>query len=525
MFEPNAFTGGRHAGALVPLSAIPSGASWGIGEIADLPHLAAWLQAAGLGFVQLLPVSEIEAGQNSPYSALTAMAIDPIFVALRDVPDFAEAGGESALDGGAAQALGEARSSAAVHFAAVRAAKAEALRLACGIFESRHVTAGSDRAAAFAAFADRERWWLGDYALFRALHDEQGGRYWRDWPAPLRDREPGALDEARRRLERDVRFYQYVQWLADQQWQQARRACAPVGLFGDFPFMVNGHSADVWSRQHEFLLDASVGVPPQGPGDPGQDWGLPACRWDVMEQNGFAWLQARVRRSVALYDGFRIDHLVGFYRTYVRERDGSGTFHPHGEEAQLAHGERLMRLFADGGARLLAEDLGVVPDFVRASLARLRIAGMKVLRWEREWEQDGQPFRDPAGYPPDSVAISGTHDTETLAGWWDSADEEERRACLQIPALRDAGLQADAPFSERTRDALLRAIFASGSSLAIVTLQDVFGWRDRINTPAVVNEENWTWKLPWPSDALPSQAAAAERVEFLRAAMRETGRG
>ena len=145
-------------------------------------------------------------------------------------------------------------------------------------------------------------------------------------------------------------------------------------------------------------------------------------------------------------------------------------------------------MFNDGGASLIGEDLGTVPDFLRVSLAERGIPGMKVMRWERDWHAGGHPFHDVTAYPEVSVATSGTHDTETLAEWWDSADVHERQAILTLPVLRDAGLSAEAPFSDRTRDALLDILFAAGSRLLILPIQDIFGWRDRINTPAVVND-------------------------------------
>ena len=274
------FHRGRHAGVLVPLFSIPSRESWGVGEIADLPLFARWLAAAGLDLVQLLPVNEMEEGQNSPYSALSAMAIDPVFIALRDVEEFAAAGGEAALDPADRARLDEARHRPAVDFGTVRALKRVAFHLAFHVFRER-LAAGTARAADFQAFAGRERWWLDDYALFRALHDEHHGCYWRDWEPELRNRDLLALDRARLRLADTILYYQYLQWLADTQWRRARRECGRVGIFGDFPFMVSGHSADVWSRQHQFRIDASVGVPPDAFSESGQDWGLPVYRWEV----------------------------------------------------------------------------------------------------------------------------------------------------------------------------------------------------------------------------------------------------
>jgi 4-alpha-glucanotransferase len=518
------FHHGRHAGVLVPLFSIPSRASWGVGEIADLPMLARWLEAAGLDLVQLLPVNEMEEGQNSPYSALSAMAIDPVFIALRDVEEFAEAGGEAALDAADRARLQAARASATVDFRTVRALKRLAFHRAFHVFRERYRDGGSARVAAFREFVERERWWLDDYALFRALHDGHQACYWRDWEPELRDRDPGALGRERQRLADAILYYQYLQWLADTQWRRARQECGRVGIFGDFPFMVSGHSADVWSRQHQFRIDASVGVPPDAFSETGQDWGLPVYRWDAHRHDDYAWLRQRARRCTDLYDGFRVDHLVGFYRTYVRERDGRKYFTPADEPSQTAQGERILALLRERGARIIAEDLGVVPDFVRASLARVHVAGLKVLRWERDWHSDGHPFRWPADYPAESVAISGTHDTETLAEWWDGADWDERHLCSQIPGLREAGCSPDRPFDDRIRDALLGALFAAGSAILIVPFQDLFGWRDRVNVPAVVNDENWTWRLPWPLDDLAHLPAARERAHFLRSLAERSGR-
>jgi 4-alpha-glucanotransferase len=516
MPDGSRFGTGRHAGALVPLFSIPSERSWGIGEIPDLPRFAHWLEQSGLDIVQLLPVNEMADGQSSPYSALSAMAIDPIYISLGDLEEFAAAGGEASLSPDERERLAKARSAPTVQYDIIRDLKRRALRDAFGRFTALERNRQTPRAGAFDAFREREAWWLDDYALFRALHEEQQLRYWIEWEPGLRDRDPAALAAARARLARETDYYAWLQWVADEQWQRARDACGPVGIFGDFPFMVSGDSADVWARQHEFRVDASVGVPPDAFSASGQDWGLPAYRWDVMAPGGYEWLRQRARRCTELYDGFRIDHLVGFYRTFVREKDGSTQFIPADETAQLAQGERLMDLFKQSGARIIAEDLGTVPDFVRESLRRQRVAGLKVQRWERDWHAPDKPFLDPASYPSDSVAISGTHDTETLGEWWDAASPEERAAVAEIPAMRAAGCDPAAPYSSEVRDALLDMLFASGSDLLLIPVQDIFGWRDRINTPAVVDDANWSWRLPWPVERLAANDAAVERARFLR---------
>ena len=502
----------RRAGILVPLFSIPSSTGWGIGEIGDIAAFARWLEGAGLRLLQLLPINETPMGETSPYSALSAMAIDPQFISMTAVEDFAAAGGEAGLDVSLRAAIDAVKASPRVDYAGVRAVKQAALSRAYEHFRDRELRTRSRRASAFLAFVEQERWWLHEYALFRALHAQHGERPWTAWPDPVRFRDPLALRQAGAALADDIQFRQYVQWVASEQWQTARRDAGRVELFGDLPFMVATDSADVWARQEHFDAEASIGVPPDAFSATGQDWGLPVYRWNVFRSRDFDWLRERARLNADLFGGYRIDHLVGFYRTYYRPYGGGEPqFTPPDEPSQIALGEAVLNIFLESGAEIIAEDLGVVPDFVRQSLARLGVPGYKVFRWEREWHAPGQPFRDPAGYPAASVATSGTHDTEPMAVWWEQAPADEREAVLAIPSIQ-AQLGAASPL-----DAMLGALFASGSNILILPIQDVFGWTDRINQPATVSDANWTWRLPWPSDRLDSVTEAAAVARRLSA--------
>jgi 4-alpha-glucanotransferase len=500
----------RRAGILVPLFSIRSSQSWGIGEIGDIAPMARWLDAAGQRLLQLLPINEMPPGETSPYSALSAMAIDPQFISIEQVEDFAAAGGEAALDAGTRAALEAVKTSPRLDYQSVRSVKQAALTLSFSRFRETELRTRSQRARAFLEFADAQRWWLRDYALFRALHARYDERPWTEWPQPVRSRDPEVLRQLEAEIDDDILYRQYVQWLADCQWQQARVAAGRVALFGDLPFMVGADSADVWARQEQFDTNASIGVPPDAFSETGQDWGLPAYRWDVISAQGFKWLRERARRNADLFGGYRVDHLVGFYRTYCRPHGG-------GDPSQIALGEAVLGVFREPGAEIIAEDLGIVPDFVRDSLTRLRVPGYKVFRWEREWNQPGRPFRDPAGYPAASVATSGTHDTEPMAVWWEQAPAEEREAVLAIPSIQ-ARLSEASPL-----EAILGALYTSGSNILILPIQDVFGWRDRINQPATVNESNWTCRLPWPVDLLEREPEAREVARRL-AAWAEEGR-
>jgi len=315
---PRDFFHDRYAGLLVPLFSIASRRSWGIGELMDLPALGAWMSEAGFAFVQLLPLNEMADGQNSPYSALSAMAIDPIFIAPRAVPDLQALGVEAVLSDAERADLEAVRAAPSIDYARVRELKTSAFRAAFARFVEHEWKPKTPRARRLQRFTERSRWWLDAYTLFRALHARFEGRAWTEWDAPLRDRDPGALAAARAELADEIRFYAYLQWLAAEQWTEARET-AEIGVFGDFPFMVSRDSADVWSRQDDFRMDASVGAPPDAFSETGQDWGFPAYRWPEITAGGFQWLAARARRNAEIYDAYRVDHLVGFFRTYVRE--------------------------------------------------------------------------------------------------------------------------------------------------------------------------------------------------------------
>ncbi len=513
----------RRAGLLVPLFSCPSTTSWGVGDISDLPRLARWLAGAGLRVLQLLPVNEVAPGEQSPYSAISAMAIDPIYIAVPEVPDFAALGGPSSLSHTDRAALAQAQASRVVDYATVRDVKHRALRAAFAWFEDYEWSRGTARAQAFEAYVAAHAWWLDDYAVFRAIHASQGERPWTDWPEGLARRDGDTLRDARHQLAAQIRFRQYVQWLADTQWHAARRSTARHGveLFGDLPFMVDGDSADVWAHAGCFHLDASVGVPPDAFSATGQDWGMPVYNWDALDADEYRWLRDRARRSAELYDGYRVDHLVGFYRTFGRWRAGGAPFFtPSHEDAQTRLGERILTLLRAAGAEIIAEDLGVIPDFVRGSLARLSVPGFRVARWERDWHQPGQPFRDPAQYPPCSVAVSGTHDTEPMAVWWAQATTEERALVCATPTMVRVAQGVDlvdAPYNPAVRDALLEALFASGSDLLLMPVPDVFGSAERINVPALVSPSNWVYRLPWPSDRLLDLVEVDYRRAQLRA--------
>ena len=458
------------------------------------------------------------------------MAIDPVFIALRDVPEFQDAGGEASLDRRRSRAARRrCAPGPAVDFRTVRALKSLAL----------HASLSTSSAI---ATTDRTRIASRGVPRLRASASAGGstttrcsGRCTTSTGPPTGGTGSRSCATAtRRRSSTRASGWPTASsttstcsgWPTTQ-WRRARtRSAATSALFGDFPFMVSGHSADVWARQHEFRIDASVGVPPDAFSETGQDWGLPVYRWDRVRRDGYEWLRQRARRcSRALRrvprrsPGRLLPHLrararrpqlLHARRRAVADRAGrahhaalQGAGRPHHRRGPR-HRPRLRPRVADAAAHSRAEGAAL-----GARLAQPRPAVPAIRR----------------DYAAESVAISGTHDTETLAEWWDGAEPERTP-----PVRRDSGLARRRLRSRRAlrspaiRDALLRALFGAGSDFVIVPFQDLFGWRDRVNVPAVVNDENWTWRLPWPIDDLSVLPEARERAAFLRALARETGR-
>ena len=493
----------RRSGVVVPLFSLASSQSWGLGEFGNLPQFARWLMEAGQSIIQILPIQEMPPIESSPYSAMTAMALDPIYITMSRLSDFAGLGAELALDGAEQAEVQRLRQTRRIDYTSIRRLKDKWLRRSFDRFLRLEVSRGSPRAARFDAFTAAQSWWLDEYALFRALHAMHDERSCREWPEPLARADAKAIAAIRETLRSEMVFRSYLQWIAAEQWAEAKRLSWPVRVYGDLPFMISADSPDVWARQREFRFDATIGTPPDAFSETGQDWGLPPWRADVMAGNDFGWMRARARRYGDLYDGFRIDHLVGLYRTYMRpiDKTAAAFFDPADEPAQIALGETLVGILR--GSRhqpdVIAEDLGSVPPFVRASMARLDLPGLKVLRWERHWDREGHPPIDPADFPECSVATTGTHDIEPLAATAEG-DSEEKRA------------------------EVLHALLSAGSALTLIPLQDVFGWTDRINTPAVVDDVNWTWRVPLPVDRWLDGGDTVERADQLKPWTRQAGR-
>ena len=524
----------RAAGVLIPLFSLRTGGDLGWGEIRDLVPFVDFALAMRHRVVQLLPLGETSPGEASPYSALSVFAIDPLYISLNGVE------GISAAEIDQARAtIGSPRTKRRRR---VRDAKLSLLRQSFHHFVER---AGPEQRAELDSFAELNRGWLHDYALFRALKERMNWRSWEKWPEGLKSRDAATLAAVRSELAEPIRMYTYWQFVAHRQWAEARAAAAARGalLGGDLSFSPARDSAEVWANQQLFKLDRSVGAPPDGFNPKGQRWGLPMPDWERMRSDGFAWWRDRIRHERSLYDVFRIDHVVGLYRTFSfgPDPDQPGEYWPASPEEQREQGEAFMRMVKDEarGAPVIAEDLGAVPAWVRESLTAFGIPGYKVMRWEKEKKVPSdagdakeagdadhaeERFVSPADYPELSVATTGTHDTETFVQWWREIGEDERRNLAESLSL-DGRLDPLRPsLADAELEAILEKLYQSPARLVVVPIQDLFGWETRINLPGTVQDSNWAFRLPAPLERLSRKASIRARQVDLSAIVERTGR-
>lgn len=505
---------GRLSGVLQAVFSLRSAHDVGVGDFEAFEGLFGWMQQAGQRMVMVLPLLPTTPGDPSPYSTRSAFGLNPLFIHLGWLPEGVQ------FTAAEQQAIDEARASPTVRYDLVFPVKTAALERAFAAFEGQGATTA--RARAFVAWCESQREWLDGYALYSTLSEVHGQKPWWEWPNGLSTREPKALEAVRAQHGRRVRYHQWLQWVAAEQWQRVRAQAKAKGiaLCGDEPFIIGQDSADCWAFPRYLRRDARLGVPPDDFSADGQDWGLPWFDFDALAQDGDAWLKRRAKHAAATYDVRRIDHAIGYFRQYLRdELTPKGRFVPADEPAQRARGEKNFRLLSEG-AGIVAEDLGVIPRFARDVLASLGLPGYQVMRWSRE---DGV-YRDPRHYPEVSLVTTGTHDTETMRTWWEGAPAWERETVCRVWPELHAFQPPPEAFTPEVHEALLRAALAAQSRWCILPWQDVFGEAERTNTPGTMGPQNWSYRMRPEVQALGTDAEAQRVAAWLARLTKESHR-
>ncbi len=481
----------RRAGVLLHPTSLPG--RHGIGDLGPTARrFVDFLSEAGQAVWQVLPLAPTGYG-DSPYQALSAFAGNPLLVSLEDLQDEGWIT-EGDLEGTPPFPASE------VDYARVAAWKAALLRRASERFRARAL-AGEQ--AALAAFRAREAAWLEDVALFLALKDRHGGVAWTDWDAPLARRDPRALAAARREHAAEIDVHAFAQWVFDRQWGRLRdhARARGVALMGDLPIYLAHDSAEVWARARLFRLDAEgrplavAGVPPDYFSATGQLWGNPLHDWAAQAAEGYGFWVERVRNNLRLYDLVRLDHFRGFEAYW--EVPASATTAQGGRWVKGPGAAVFEALSAElGPLPLVAENLGVITPEVEALRHRFGFPGMAILQFAFGKDPQADTFK-PHSYTRDTVAYTGTHDNDTVEGWWASqAGASSIRTAGDIEEERARARAYLATDGREMSWVLLRAVYASIAELAMAPLQDLlgFGSEARMNTPATPGG-NWRWRF------------------------------
>lgn len=438
-----------------------------------------WLARAGQSWWQMLPTVPPGNGK-SPYDSASAFAGS---AALLSPDDLCESGllTPQELQGAPRDPF---------------RARERLLRTAYQRFTARR---GSARR--LARLRERHATWLPDFALFSALREEQAEAPWWTWPEPLRRRRPRAIERARTRLERAIDFQTFLQLCFDDQLRALRGYAEERGvrLMGDVPMYVARDSADVWQNPELFKLDARgypkvvAGVPADSFNAAGQLWGNPVYDWRRHEATGFSWWLARLGRCLDHFHALRLDHFIGLSRCWEIPFDASsaleGRFRKVPGRALLTAAEEHFGV-RPGGLPFVAEDLGLLTPEVERLRDDFGLLGMRVLQFGFGEDKHHLPHL----YPTRSLAVTGTHDTNTLLGW--CAELESSDAPTQVLERQKFATYLGERRPTRAHRALLRACLGSVSQQAILPLQDILGLgvRARMNVPGTT-EGNWVWRL------------------------------
>ena len=490
----------RFSGVLLSVTSLPS--KYGIGCFDKAAYdFVDWLEKSGQTYSQILPLRATGHGgsDDSPYQAYSAFAGNPYFISL-----------EALVEEGVLTAA----ECDAVDFGA-DAAKVDYDKLFAGRFKLLHTAyerSDISRDPEFQKFAAENAWWLDDYATFMAVKEFFGGESWTKWPEDIRMHWGFALDYYRGELYFDIEFQKYLQFKFTQQWKKLKGYANKkhIKIVGDIPIYVSMDSADVWAHPEMFQLDeknlpsAVAGCPPDNFSADGQLWGNPLYRWDYQKATDYQWWITRLWHSFELYDVVRIDHFRGFDEYFSIPAGAASAKEGHWEKGPGMELVNKMKQ-ALGERSVIAEDLGLMTEGVRKLVKDSGFPNMKVLQFGFDSKDTGATNEYlPHNYGTNCVVYTGTHDNETVAGWFAGLPETEQahiRAYLADTAT---------PVAELHKSFVSLAMRCSAKT-CIVPAQDHLGLGNdcRMNAPGTVGA-NWRWRLlpGQMSDALSEQVLA-----------------
>ena len=560
-YEPPAITAGERSwGIAAQLYALRSPRNWGIGDFRDVRELVRHAAPLGCGIIGLNPLHALmpaNPAHISPYSPSNRQFLNVLYIAVEDVPDFAEC--EEARERVAAEdfqaELRRLRATTNVDYVGVAAAKFEVLKLLYASFRRNHLECDSARARAFRSFVEMQGEPLRLHAIYDALDAHlrlQGPQYWGwpSWPEDYRDPASLIVNRFARERSQDVEYFLYLQWLAAEQLHgaqaAAREAGMSIGLYGDVAVGANSAGSETWSNRHLYRQGASVGAPPDALALKGQDWGIPPQDPNELRAQQYQPFIGLIRNNMQYYGALRLDHVMSLYRLWwvprgLLSRDGTYVHYPL---------EDLIAIMALESERdeclVIGEDLGTVPEAMTVAMEHYRAYHYKVLLFEQE---DSGRFKPPDAYVSTALAVVTTHDLPTLRGWWEEGDlnlreqldlypnaefkarahatraSERRELMLALVAEGLWHWSPDQPLPPYSA-ALSRAVHAflglSQANIAMIQVEDLIGMGDPVNVPGTDTEHaNWQRKVTQDT----ADIFARTDVQDILAAMDSARRG
>lgn len=484
----------RRSGILLPMFSIPS--KYGIGCMSkEAYEFIDFLEESGQTLWQILPTTPTSYG-DSPYQSFSAFAGNPYFI---DLEEFIEQGLLSKTE---CEHLNEGNNEEYIDYEKVYNERFIQLRKA---YQNSDLTQDSD----FEAYKKENENWLMDYALFMAIKDALNGISWQEWPTAIKMREPEAMAHYRTLLHEDIEYYMFLQYKFDSQWKKLKKYANKKGvkIVGDIPIYVAADSSDTWSNPHLFQFDeackpyAVAGCPPDDFAVTGQLWGNPLYKWEVHEEENYKWWCERILQCQKMFDVVRIDHFRGFdeyYAIKASEETAINGVWEKGPGYKLF--EVLNQYITD--LEIIAEDLGYLTDSVRELVEKTGYAGMKILEFGFEGLDDSEYL--PHNYNKNSVVYTGTHDNETVIGWLERLNTEQRQYVLdycnrpyEIEEVNGEKVIKD--WESILKDVNFDVInlgMVSVSDTCIIPMQDYLGLdnRARINIPSTLGT-NWKWRI------------------------------
>ena len=482
---------GRSSGILLPISSLPS--DYGIGSFSKEAYaFVDFLEKAGQSYWQILPLGQTGYG-DSPYQSFSTFAGNPYFIDLEALID----AGYISREDTASLHFGSSSRYVDYHEMYYNRYRVLALAYQNSPYALKNRRKWTDqeeqeKQEAFEAFIVKNREWLGDYALYRAVKRELGNTSYIEWEDEIRLRKPEAMQAYRDRLADDIRFVEFQQYIFYTQWMNLKHYANEKGIriIGDLPIYVAFDSADTWSHPELFEFDEKgfptlvAGVPPDAFSATGQLWGNPIYKWDYHKKTGYAWWMNRLEYAFELYDVVRIDHFRGFdeYYTiaYGAETALEGKWLP-------GPGAELFRVMEErfGKKEIIAEDLGILTPSVYKLLEDTGYPGMKVLQFAFDGGSSNEYL--PQNHVKNSFVYTGTHDNDTTMGWFGIQDQWHKDYICRYLGIRGGDFHA--------RD-MIRAAMMSVADTAVIPMQDYLeiGSEGRINTPSTLGD-NWKWRL------------------------------